>query len=284
MSGDQDLLERATRALREATPPSQDDLAAARARLLSAHRAASKSQRARSLRWVLPLAAMLAAGTALAATPEALERVARAVSSLFGADTTQLASKKKRTLPTAQRAESDVAQAPAVEQAAVPTPEPVPVAEPASASRPSLAPDAQADSSRDSPSSARRARHVPRVARPERVEQAAAEPARESAEPAPVVSPPAAPEADGDLALYRKAHQAHFRARDFAAALRGWNAYLTEFPRGTFAVEARYNRAICLVRLGQKDEARRALTPFASGEVAHGYRQVEAKKLLEALE
>ena len=52
MSGDQDLLERATRALREATPPTQDELAQARARLLATHRAAAKSARARSFAWI----------------------------------------------------------------------------------------------------------------------------------------------------------------------------------------------------------------------------------------
>jgi len=49
-------------------------------------------------------------------------------------------------------------------------------------------------------------------------------------------------------------------------------------PRGRFANEARYNRAICLVRLGRHAEAQRDLEPFASG--AMGYRQNEARQLL----
>jgi TolA-binding protein len=100
-------------------------------------------------------------------------------------------------------------------------------------------------------------------------------------EPLPVAPEPAH---DRDLELYRHAHEKHFRARDFAAALRAWDLYLQAFPSGTFAVEARYNRAICLVRLGQKAEARRALLPFSKGEVARGYRQAEATELLKALE
>ena len=82
--------------------------------------------------------------------------------------------------------------------------------------------------------------------------------------------------------LYRRAHQAHFTEHDPARALGLWEAYLREAPRGRFAVEARYNRALCLVRLGRHAEARAALEPFAKGAVG-SYRQHEAAELLEAL-
>jgi TolA-binding protein len=85
-----------------------------------------------------------------------------------------------------------------------------------------------------------------------------------------------------EQALYETAHQAHFAARAPAAALPAWDAYLAEFPDGRFALEARYNRAICLVRLGRHDAARAALQPFANGE-AGGYRQQDAIALLDAL-
>ena len=85
-----------------------------------------------------------------------------------------------------------------------------------------------------------------------------------------------------EQALYETAHQAHFAAHAPAAALPAWDAYLAEFPNGRFALEARYNRAICLVRLGRYDEARAALQPFANGE-AGGYRQQDASALLDAL-
>ena len=54
------------------------------------------------------------------------------------------------------------------------------------------------------------------------------------------------------------------------------------FPAGTFASEARYNRALCLVRLGRLGEAREALGPFARGDYGN-YRHAEAAALLEAL-
>jgi hypothetical protein len=65
--------------------------------------------------------------------------------------------------------------------------------------------------------------------------------------------------------------------------LRGWDAYLSAAPRGRFAPEARYNRALTLIRLGRRDEAREALRPFAEG--AHGdYRRDEAARLIDALD
>lgn len=82
--------------------------------------------------------------------------------------------------------------------------------------------------------------------------------------------------------LYRAAHEAHFVAHDCERALKGWDAYLRAAPRGGLAVEARYNRALCLVRLGRSEEARRALEPFARG-ASGSYRQREAAGLLEVL-
>jgi len=65
-------------------------------------------------------------------------------------------------------------------------------------------------------------------------------------------------------------------------ALTAWDAYLAAAPRGQLAPEARYNRALSLVRLGRIAEARAALAPFANGP-AGGYRRAEAAALLERL-
>ena len=86
---------------------------------------------------------------------------------------------------------------------------------------------------------------------------------------------------DGE-ALYEAAHHAHFVARNPMLALSAWERYLKDAPRGRFALEARYNRALCLVRLGRADEAIAALAEFAAGE-HQGYRQTEAQALIAAL-
>ena len=69
------------------------------------------------------------------------------------------------------------------------------------------------------------------------------------------------------------------------AALAAWDAYLAAEPNGQLVVEATYNRALCLVRLGRLADARTALLPFARGEVAPaGYRRAEAKALIERID
>ena len=86
-----------------------------------------------------------------------------------------------------------------------------------------------------------------------------------------------------DLAAYRQAHALHFRGGAPTAALAAWDAYLAAHPAGQFVAEARYNRAIALVRLDRIVDARAALAPFAEGRVEGGYRQREATELRAAL-
>lgn len=81
---------------------------------------------------------------------------------------------------------------------------------------------------------------------------------------------------------YDAAHVLHFDRGDWPAAIAAWDAYLASFPRGRFRLEARYNRAIALVRAGRTAEARQALAPFAAGRFGE-YRRTEAQALLEAL-
>jgi hypothetical protein len=84
-------------------------------------------------------------------------------------------------------------------------------------------------------------------------------------------------------ALYRAAHDLHFHGGAPAATLAAWDAYLAAEPSGRFSVEARYNRALTLIRLGRYADARAALLPFALGSVEAGYRQREAGQLVERL-
>ena len=94
---------------------------------------------------------------------------------------------------------------------------------------------------------------------------------------APVLEPEAV---DAESRAYGLAHRAHFTDGVPARALRAWNDYLATYPHGVFAPEARYNRALCLVRLSRFAEAERALRPIAKGK-AGAYRQAESSLLLE---
>lgn len=108
-----------------------------------------------------------------------------------------------------------------------------------------------------------------------------ASPAVTASAPVAAVEPSLAAAPD----LYRVAHQLHFHGADPAAAVAAWDKYLASEASGRFAVEARYNRAMALIRLRRYREAHIALDPFARGEVAPaGYRQTEAKQLSQRLE
>ncbi len=85
-----------------------------------------------------------------------------------------------------------------------------------------------------------------------------------------------------EIAAYRRAHELHFRGGDAKAALAAWDAYLAKYPDGTLAPEARYDRALVLVRLSRWSEARAALAPFANAKVG-SYRQKEAAAILAAI-
>jgi hypothetical protein len=87
---------------------------------------------------------------------------------------------------------------------------------------------------------------------------------------------------EAEAAAYGRAHHLHFSADRPAAALAAWDDYLRGYPRGAFAPEAHYNRALCLVRLARFDEAGRALQPFTDGRFGD-YRHAEADRLLDWL-
>lgn len=113
------------------------------------------------------------------------------------------------------------------------------------------------------------------------IAHAPALPSTASAPASPAASASAS-ESDPNAALFADAHRVHFAERDPARALAAWDRYLAAAPSGRFAPEARYNRALSLVRLGRQAEAKTELTAFANG--AYGeYRRSEARALLDAM-
>jgi hypothetical protein len=83
-----------------------------------------------------------------------------------------------------------------------------------------------------------------------------------------------------EASAYGRAHAAHFASDDPARALGLWDAYLRGFPAGVFVPEARFNRALCLLRLGRREAAVVALRPFANGAFGD-YRVREARSLID---
>lgn len=91
------------------------------------------------------------------------------------------------------------------------------------------------------------------------------------------------PMTEAEFERYRLAHDAHFVRKDPVAALAAWSDYLAHAPSGRLAVEARYNQALCLLKLGRTAEAKRALAPFVAG-VYGSYRQQEARALVATID
>ncbi|MDI1435964.1 hypothetical protein [Polyangium sorediatum] len=268
-----DMLRAATRALREEAEASKGREAETRARVL----ATLKSRRARKLaaiRVFVPLAAVLVGSVAWAEATHRLPSVWYELKHDLGFGREE--EEAPATAPANPSAARPVAKnaAPAV---TVKAPADKAEAPAAKAVEPEVPPN-------EAPVVSAETVGVPTVAAPKIVAAASSPKPSAPTEAAAVEAPAAAPapRVDTDDALYRAAHQAHFVTRDPAGALAAWDAYLRAAPRGRFAPEAHYNRALCLVRLGRTAEAERTLEFFASGSFG-GYRKAEAKALLDAM-
>jgi TolA-binding protein len=91
------------------------------------------------------------------------------------------------------------------------------------------------------------------------------------------------PARDRELSRFRAAHDLHFAGNRPREAIQAYAEYLREYPNGRFVPEARYNGALDQIKLGNQAAAREALAPFAAGRF-DGYRQKEARELLDALD
>jgi TolA-binding protein len=98
----------------------------------------------------------------------------------------------------------------------------------------------------------------------------------------PATSAPAHDTTPSETDVYARAHRLHFAGGDPAGALAAWNAYLSQYPTGRFAPEARYNAAIDLLKMKRYADARAALQPFANGAYG-GYHRDDARELLRSM-
>jgi hypothetical protein len=262
-----DLLRAAARALAEETSGASEADKLTRARVLaSLHQ--SRVKRRTRMAFVLPLAASFAAATAWGTVDGRAPALVRSVVELLGfraaPKAPELESGKARTravpLNRASRPTSASDLAPPSPPSSAPTP---------GANAAPLAAGTRGPSSGEA---------VATGSTSETASKGTAVAKASSARERAAVDPSLA----HNHALYLAAHRAHFVDHDFARAVVAWDAYLSAAPKGQFAPEARYNRALCLARLGRNAEASAALSPFAEAPLG-GYRKQEASALRAAL-
>ncbi len=267
------LLDDAVGALREQPRGSGAEANATRARVLASLRAEQR-RRSRLLFVVLPIAATFLFSTAWAASTGRLQTLVTQLQTSLGPlpAAIPLATNPARASSAPPFASARVATTAATTE----EPSPDSPADPVPPAAPLPAPPAQP------PADSSVAALAPAVSPTEPSVALSAGPRAAEPAPRPEVAPAASvTKKDESDALYRVAHEAHFVEQNPQKALKAWDAYLAA-PGGRFSSEARYNRALTLIRLGRRDEAKSALRPFAAGK-AGSYRQHEASQLIEAL-
>lgn len=275
-----DLLEQATKALRDETSAPELRSGLTRARMLDA--ASRQHGRSSRVRWLAPLL-MLGTSTALAHVthqyfPAAWNAVVPAALERRVAQDQHVHARRPRA-SEAPRSEPPSAAA------TVTQPAPVVEAPAATATTPEIAITQAAR--RDAVPEPATLQPKPRKARAEPARGAlpALNEAPEPREVTPAIvteDPALMPRSESaELTLFRRAMKLH-DARDHGA-IRAWDDFLRVAAGSPLAPEARYNRALGLVRERRVHEARAALEPFARGDFG-GYRKHEATALLQALE
>lgn len=282
-----DLLERATHALRETSQEPYLRAGATRARLLASAQRKYAPRHALFLRWALVAVALFASGTALAA------RLSGGLPELLRALTPWSASEPVRPTKHARKPTPEPHAPTPTVQPQAPAPEPLPQQPSIDAAPAPVVLQPQQATQRPTPRRAARPRQANTHPRSNLALNVAPEPGPEPETPAPQANStwagttsPASPAPSSaatptELTLFRRADRLH-RARD-PHALAAWDDYLKAAPSGTLAPEARYNRALCLIRLHKFDQARAALQPFAEGTDGN-YRKAEARALLRSLD
>ncbi len=282
-----DLLAEATRALGESAeaPPSQVD--ATRARVMTTLRK-QRAHRTPLVRLLIPLAAVLVGSMAWAASegrlPTSLRDIVPSLSSSPPSPSVLPSSAPSLApIPSLANEERalDAPREPGSLSPSMPsTPERESVSPPSVAATDAVTRGAAKSIGAPTPEH-RAARSIPSVhTAPAQIPapSVTTTPTDLAAEK-PATTTPSEPD---EQALYTAAHRHHFVERNPGAALAAWDTYLRAAPRGRLAVEARYNRALCLVRLGRTAEAEAALEGFARGAYG-GYRRTEAQALLDAM-
>jgi outer membrane biosynthesis protein TonB len=282
-----DLLERMTKALRDegGKDPSPERSSLVRARVLSQNKRRAQLRPQGMWQWAAVVCLGFFVSTAMAHVIKVqLPRVIEA-----------FRDEPPAPAPLPKAAKRPRPAQPVQPKAAVPEPAPAP-SEPVQVAEPT-APSANAEPSvppQQQPAPARKPRPAKTAPRPspKKPAPAPAETAlaavlpEDEPPPTPSVPPPSAapakPQAaeSAELALFRRAQSLHL-AKD-TKAIEAWDAYLRVAGTSPLAPEARYNRALGLVRANRFTEAKNALAPFAQGKYGK-YRREEAQALMARL-
>jgi hypothetical protein len=288
-----DLLERMTKALREegGKEPAPERSALVRQRVLSQTKRRAQLRPQGMWQWAAVVCLGFFVSTAMAHVIRV--QLPRVIAALREEPAPKPAPKRARPAKPAQP-KAAVPEAPAPEPEVAPEPALVEAPAPTVAN----APPSPLPQQPPAPAPARKQRPAKTTPRP--APKAAPKPAAANTEtalaavlpddeppPTPTAPPPEAapvkPQAaeSAELALFRRAQSLHL-SHD-PKAIEAWDAYLRVAGTSPLAPEARYNRALGLVRAKRFADARSALKPFAEGKYG-AYRRDEAKALLERLD
>ncbi len=293
---DQDLLKLAARSLRNSTDGKRPGSGFTRARIMKTLHA---RRRRRALWWsfTLPVGALLFGGSAWASATDNWPLVWQNVEALVRFETPPLFVsnvEESSAQPHADNNAHNTGQAipsrlpepldGAPEADEVTDPE---ITQTESADEPTLPPGADPALVVQTPPAAAPARDRRSIANPDPGGPTQVASSDESSAPEPETLQPAdetpiEAASDPELAVFRKAHQLHFVQRSPSAALAAYRDYIQRYPSGRFVPEAKYNIGINLLRIGNTEQARQVLQPFAEGRYGD-YRQQQARKLLDAL-
>lgn len=264
-----DVLQRAAAALRSAHDGQREGSGFTRARILAT---VAERRRPRLRRWLVlaPFGSALLVGSAWAQSTGSWPRVWQAVATVlpFVQAEPQQALERRHRMPSTPPREppptSPAPAEPAAPSVAVPAPEPEAAPIPAEPAAPIVAEPVLEPGQKSAP-----------------VRSTAAPASTSRARRATPSAPSESPAPDPELRRFRAAHELHVQGQS-RAAIAAYEEYLQAYPQGRFVPEARYNSALDSIKVGDRDNARRWLEPFAAGAYG-GYRRAEAQRLLEAL-